>query len=143
MIDAYYSALLSDFGLSRIRHDITRTHTTIREGGRLRFLAPELSGGASEKFRTSSSSDIFSFSLTILNTWTVEVPFPEHNDWAAAAAMRENQRPSRPATNIGLPSETEQDLWLLLVDMWAHDASSRPSTEDVHSRLEGSLGPFS
>jgi len=115
----------------------------MREGGRLRFLAPELSTGADEKFRTTPSSDIFSFSLTILNTWTGEAPFPKHNDWWAAAAIQENRRPSRPTINIGLPLETEQELWLLLVDMWAHDASSRPLTEDVHRRLEGSLGPFS
>jgi len=105
-------------------------------------MAPELSIGANEKFRTTPSSDIFSFSLTILNTWTGEVPFPKHNERRAAAAIRKNRRPSRPEINIDLPSETEQELWLLLVDMWAHDASSRPPTEDVHRRLEGFLGPF-
>ena len=143
MIDASYNALLSDFGFSRIRHDITRSHTNIREGGRLRFLAPELSAGFNEKFRTSSSSDIFSFSLTVLNAWAGEVPFPEHNDWAATAVIRKNQRPNRPVTNINLPPETEHELWLLLVEMWAHEASSRPSTEDVCRRLETCLGPFS
>ena len=35
-----------------------------------------------------------------------------------------------------LPLEIEQDFWLLLVDMWAHVALSRPSSEDVLERLE-------
>ena len=141
MIDAHNNALLSDFGLSRICHDATRTHTTIREGGRQRFLAPELSAGA-EKFRTGPSSDIFSFSMVIFNTWTCEVPFPEYNDRKAAAVIRKQRRPNKPTIHIGLPSRTEQELWLLLVDMWAHEASNRPSTQDMQRRLERSLGPF-
>lgn len=37
--------LLCDFGLSRIRHEISRTYTTIHQGDRQRFIAPEISSG--------------------------------------------------------------------------------------------------
>ena len=43
LINGERNAVLCDFGFSCIRHEVTRTHTMIREGGRLRYLAPELS----------------------------------------------------------------------------------------------------
>ena len=208
MIDASGNALLCDFGLSRIRHEVTRTHTIIREGGRKRFLAPELLAGA-EKFRTSSASDIFSLSMIFWNAWTRKLPFAElTNELRAEAAIRNGERPNRPtiassataameqidlfpemgrvnlspeseqidlspeseqidlspeseqidlspeseqidlspeSEQIALPPElvrnflppkTEQGFWLLLVDMWAHEALSRPSSQEVLGRLE-------
>lgn len=160
LIDASGNALLSDFGLSRIRHEVTRTHTNIREGGRTRFMAPELLAG-DELFRTSPASDIFSLSMTFWNVWTRELPFAELlNERKVEAAIRGGQRPNCPtrATNITavlmappdmeqfdehsdldrnfLSPEIEQDFWLLLVDMWAHEASNRPSSADVLQRLE-------
>ena len=141
MIDASGNALLCDFGLSRIRHECTRTHTTIREGGRTRFLAPELSDGP-EEFRTSAASDIFSLSMTFLNVWTRELPFKECKDWKAGAKIRDGQRPERPAIRIGLPPATEQECWVLLVKMWAHVADERPPSESVRLRLETIFNPI-
>ena len=135
MIDASGNALLCDFGLSRIRHECTRTHTTIREGGRVRFLAPELSDGP-EEFRTSASSDIFSLSMTFFNVWARELPFKECRDQKAGAKIRDGQRPERPAIGIGLPPAMEQEFWVLVVKMWAHVAGERPSSEYVQLRLE-------
>ena len=194
LIDASGNALLCDFGLSRIRHEVTRTRTNIREGGRTRFMAPELLAGA-EKFRTSPASDIFSLSMIFWNAWTRKLPFAElTNELKAEAAIRNGERPDRPTaaataaaeleprmepidsppepepidlspesepidlspdsehTDLSpeseqidlppeleqnfLPPEIEQDFWLLLVDMWVHEASSRPSSKDVLERLE-------
>jgi len=142
LIGPFGNALLCDFGLSRIRHEVTRSQTNIREGGRKRFLAPELSAGA-EKFRTSAASDIFSLSMTLLNVWTRDFPFAEiYKEQKAEAAIRKGRRPGRPAVQINLPSNVEQEFWLLLVDMWTHDASSRPPSEDVQKRLETIFGPL-
>jgi serine/threonine protein kinase len=136
LIDRFGNALLCDFGLSRIRHEVTRTFTIIREGGRPRFLAPELSIGE-EKFRTSPASDIFSLSMTFLSIWTREVPFAElPNSRKVEAAIRKGRRPEKPADDIDLPPEMEQEFWLLLTEMWSHDAASRPPSHDVQSRLE-------
>lgn len=135
MIDSFGNALLCDFGLSRIRHEYTRTHTTIREGGRTRFLAPELSNGP-EEFRTSAASDVFSLAMTFLNVWTRELPFAEFKEQRAGAAIRDGRRPSRPAVQVGLPPAMEHEFWLLLVSMWAHAAGDRPSSEWVREHLE-------
>jgi len=140
LVDATGNALLCDFGLSRIRHECTRTHTIIREGGRPRFLAPELSDGP-EEFRTSAASDIFSLSMTFLNVWTRELPFKECRDQKAGAKIRDGERPERPLIGIGLPPAMEQEFWVLVVKMWAHVAGDRPSSEDVQKRLETIFNP--
>ncbi|KAF8283289.1 kinase-like protein [Clavulina sp. PMI_390] len=75
LLDQHGNAYLSDFGFSRIRHEVTRTHTSIKEGGNLRFLAPELSSGTSKDFRTSKESDIFGLAMTFFNAWTGKKPF--------------------------------------------------------------------
>ena len=136
MINAFGNAFLCDFGFSRIRHEITRTFTNIREGGRVRFLAPELLAGA-ERFRTSTASDVFSLSMTFYSTWARTLPFCESfNEYKVQKHIRKGQRPKRPTTHIGLPAETEQGFWQLIVDMWAHEPSRRPSTDDMQRRLE-------
>ena len=193
MIDAFGKALLCDFGLSRIRHEVTRTHTTIREGGRMRFMAPELLSGH-ETFRTSEASDVFSLSMIFWNAWTRKLPFAEiANELRAGAVIRKGERPNKPTiaaiaveqiyasreselslespqidmllewgqTDMSpessqidmspeseqidlppesernfLPPEIEEHLWLLLVDMWAHEAGSRPTSTLVLERLE-------
>jgi serine/threonine protein kinase len=142
LIDDSGNALLCDFGLSRIRHEVTRTQTNIREGGRLRYLAPELLAG-DESFRTTVATDIFSLSMTFLHVWSRQVPFVEFSrEQKATAAIRKGRRPKRPAVHIDLTSDIEQEFWLLIVDMWAQEASSRPQSEDMQKRLEAIFRPL-
>ena len=142
MIDYFGNALLCDFGFSRIRHEVTRTLTTIREGGRIRFLAPELLDGE-ENFRTTPASDIFSLSMAFLNIWTREAPFTElASSRKVEAAVRKGQRPEKPVVHIDLPPEMEQEFWLLLTKMWAHDPASRPPSDDMQSQLEVIFAPL-
>jgi serine/threonine protein kinase len=137
LIDSYKKPLICDFGFSRIRHEVTRTNTDIREGGKHRFLAPELLEGAS-KFRTSAASDVFSLSMVYLNIWARQPPFAHLSDgFLAAEAIRRRERPSRPADDLGLPSERMKLFWALIQQMWAHEADCRPAAEDVYIQLEG------
>jgi len=112
----------------------------IREGGRVRFLAPELSDG-SEEFRTSAKSDIFSLGMTFLNVWTHQRPFAEWNDRKAEAAIRNERRPKRPAARVDLAPEMEDEFWQLIQRMWAHAAGDRPSSGYVQKRLETIFRP--
>ena len=57
-------ALLSDFGLARIRHETTRKNTMRQEGGDSRYLAPELAYSA-DAFRSTKEADCYSFAMTI------------------------------------------------------------------------------
>jgi hypothetical protein len=137
LINTYRKPLICDFGFSRICHEVTRTYTDIREGGKLRFLAPELLEGVIDKFRTSEASDIFSLSMTLLNLWSCQPPFAHiSNDLLAAAGIRQGERPPRPADVMGIPSERMESFWLLIQQMWAHEADHRPATQKVHLQLE-------
>ncbi|KAF8301396.1 kinase-like protein, partial [Clavulina sp. PMI_390] len=128
LIDATGNPLLCDFGLSRIRHEVTRTRTIVQEAGRLRFMAPELSEGWSKRFRTSPLSDIFSLAMTFLNIWTGEVPmFELRKDAKVASSFRKGKRPKFPTSPLYLAPRQTKDLWGLLNDMWAQEPFSRPS----------------
>ena len=67
-------ALISDFGLSRVIEDITETpaYTTLTSGGSNRWCAPELMNEISSPTLTT---DVYSFSMTILECLTSERPF--------------------------------------------------------------------
>jgi len=136
LIDTFGNALLCDFGFSRIRHEITRTFSEIRVGGRVRFLAPELLAGP-ERFRTSVPSDIFSLSMIFFSTWAHAVPFAKiTNEHAVEKHIRTGQRPTRPTTHVRLHPEVEENLWQLIENMWAPDPSVRPPTDNMQRRLE-------
>ncbi|KAF8298262.1 kinase-like protein, partial [Clavulina sp. PMI_390] len=97
LIDNCGKAYLCDFGLSRIQHEVTRSRTMIQEGGKLRFVAPELSASAATRFRTTRESDIFSLAMTFLAAWSGETPFPEiQNEWKVISNVVGGQRPKFP-----------------------------------------------
>ncbi|KAF8301388.1 kinase-like protein [Clavulina sp. PMI_390] len=137
LVDPAGNPYLCDFGLSRIRHEVTRTRTILQEAGRVRFLAPELSEGWMNRFRTSPSSDIFSLAMTFFNTWSGQVPLSElKNDRKVAASFRKGQRPKIAAVTIALPEELQHDFWDLLNEMWVQDSAHRPSSSDILGCLE-------
>ncbi|KAF8312066.1 kinase-like protein [Clavulina sp. PMI_390] len=140
LLDESGSPFLCDFGLSRIRHEVTRTHTMLSEGGRLRFLAPELSAGRSESFRTSPQSDIFALSMTFLNAWTGKRPFFEiDNELKAASMMKKGQRPTRVFDQeLAWPGPAFLDL---LQNMWRQEPSARPPILDVLLNIERLFEP--
>lgn len=127
-------AMICDFGLSRIQHEITRTLTTICEEGKLRFLAPELTNGP-EAFRTSSGSDIYSLSMVFLALTTLAPPFSDMSSWRAAGAACNGMRPGRPET-LPFPPPINDQLWLLMQHMWAQEPAHRPSAPSVVKRLK-------
>ncbi|KAF8317147.1 kinase-like protein, partial [Clavulina sp. PMI_390] len=88
LLDDEGSPYLCDFGLGRIRHEVTRSYTMNQErrGGHLRFMAPELiSNRTSEQMdelRTSLETDIFSLAMLVFNIWTGSRPMKEcWNEW--------------------------------------------------------------
>lgn len=142
LINASDNPILCDFGLSRIRHEVTRTRTMIHEGGRLRFLAPELSNGISTNFRTSQASDIFALAMTFLNVWSREPPFSEiRNEVKVAANVRKGRRPKRPGRELDIAA-AEGEFWALLAVMWVEEPLDRPSSEAVRNNLENIFPPI-
>ena len=137
LIDARGKALLCDFGFSRIRHEVTRTHTRIREGGQTRFLAPELTLGQKEKFRTTQESDIYSLAMTFLALVALAPPFAEYdNEYAAMNAAQRGIRPQRPEFST-FPKDTVDQLWCFMERMWDKEPSERPIASDVELFVGG------
>lgn len=75
--------------------------------------------------------------MTILELLTLEKPFAEYNEMAAARAAEKGRRPQRPT--IAFPgifiTRVSDEIWSLLEMMWNQDAASRLSAGDVLKRL--------
>ncbi|KAF8294454.1 kinase-like protein, partial [Clavulina sp. PMI_390] len=131
LIDAGGQGLLCDFGLSRIKHEQTRTATGIFEGGKLRYLAPELFLlQPGQSFRSTPASDCYAFGMTILELATLQKPFVEcQNQQAASTAAGKGLRPEQPPADAfgALGDSKVTILWRLLEEMWAHEPTNRPN----------------
>lgn len=120
--------------MSRIQHEVTRTLTRIQEGGRMRFLAPELFN--SELFRTSTKSDVYSLAMVFLALITQEKPFAETtNAHKAFRRVMDGSRPIRPAT-LPFSRPVNDQVWSLMEHMWAQDPMNRPSAPFVVTALK-------
>ncbi|KAF8309925.1 kinase-like protein, partial [Clavulina sp. PMI_390] len=144
LITATGDALICDFGLSRIRHDITRTNTAIHEGGRSRFVAPELSSGPNQ-FRSNEASDVYSLSMTIYSLGVHKPPLwnVEHNA-QASRLLEAGKRPGCESDSqsagdveefIGLDLARSVKLWSLLRRMWVDAPSERITASEVREEL--------
>lgn len=138
LVDFRGVAYLSDFGLSRIRHEITRTHTIVRSGGILQFVAPEVSDGKISRGR--ESSDIYSFAMVIFGLGTGNTPFSHVNNNTVVNRMsNEGKRPVTPESFHGLDRDSTQTLGVVLEKMWQSDPLKRVGAEEVRENLEGLL----
>lgn len=107
----------------------------IHEGGRLRYLAPELSVGLTANFRTTQASDVFALAMTFLHVWAREPPFYEiKNEVKVAASYRKGRRPKKPSNEAGI-MEAEGEFWALLDVMWAQEPLDRPLSAVVYHDL--------
>ena len=126
--------MLCDFGLSRIRHEVSRTHTTIHQGGRQRFIAPEISSGMES--RINERSDIYSLAMTIYALGTRSMPFTRiANDMAACQAARAGERPQKPDSLGGLTVNDTAFLWVLMEGMWNHIPPLRPMVSTIRDEI--------
>ena len=126
--------LLCDFGLSRIRHEISRTHTTILQGGRARFIAPEIWFG--EEDRINESSDIYSLAMTIYALGTRSVPLAHiRGDAAACRVAREGERPQKPVSLGGLTINEIELIWPLMEKMWSSIPHLRPTVSSARDEM--------
>ena len=117
--------LLCDFGLSRIRHEISRTHTILHQGGRQRFIAPEISSGL--EARINEKSDVYSLAMTIYALGARSMPFGHiDQDIVVCRAAREGERPQQCDSLGRLTTEETAHLWSSMERMWSHDPRCRP-----------------
>ncbi|KAF8311136.1 kinase-like protein [Clavulina sp. PMI_390] len=144
LLDEKGHPYLCDFGLSRIRHEVTRTRTKQQAGGMARFLAPELTDTMFDKFRTTWQSDVHSLAMLSLNMWTGERPFSHIDlEWRVCEALVKGERPKRPgdtSRRVDLPRLAGDAFWKLLVEMWAQKPTERPTSLAVLKSIKKVLG---
>ncbi|KAF8292367.1 kinase-like protein, partial [Clavulina sp. PMI_390] len=119
LIDDAGNPVLCDFGLSRIQHKISRTHSIREEAGRIRFVAPELHDSSSDQFNPTQESDIFALAMTYLNAWSNQPPFSEiKNEKLVVSSYIQGLRPMEPAALVMLEPRMKADFWKLIATMW-------------------------
>lgn len=143
LIDASGSAILCDFGLSRIKYETTRAMSIIIEGnGMLTHRAPELDIPKLElsipKFRTTSQSDVYALAMTILELGTLSPPFSARYQSGRDVfqAAKRGERPDPPQHLGWLPELSSEQLCSLLGGLWAQDPNRRPMAIEAFRRLK-------
>jgi serine/threonine protein kinase len=104
-------ALLCDFGLSRIQHEVTRTLTDIRSGGRIAYIAPELLSGP-DHYRTTEATDVYAMAMMFVELGTLLPPYHsvDANKHNLGNMIRDGLRPAAPTTLGNLPLPKFQEL---------------------------------
>ncbi|KAF8312272.1 kinase-like protein [Clavulina sp. PMI_390] len=132
LVDESGNPLLCDFGLSHIHHNLMRSRTLLREGGKARFIAPELVDGSMEFFRPNLATDIFSLAMTFFNVWSGQQPLHKVQQiHKVVTTYIAGGRPQAPTSLVNLAVEQREELWNLLSEMWAHVPTDRTSSNNV------------
>lgn len=133
-MDIWGNAFLCDFGLSRIRHEIDRTLTSVRTGGRGFFVAPEIY--SADILRSAESCDVYSLAITIyvLGTNTRGNPFGAEGRSTHVAMS--GWRPPCPDSLGGLDKQDTGLLYGLLRRMWSSHPAARTNAADIEHSLE-------
>ncbi|KZP21681.1 kinase-like protein [Athelia psychrophila] len=140
LIDDEGGAVIADFGLSRVKSDITsstRQHSAKSAGrqsvtgGSRNWMAPELFNGKEPGRRC----DVYSFGITIYEIISGKVPFGNLGpDGLFDAVVTRDARPPRP------PNLTNgHKVWDLAEDCWKKSASKRPTAGKICERLKDAM----
>ncbi|KAF8205426.1 kinase-like protein, partial [Mycena galopus ATCC 62051] len=136
LVDNANRALLCDFGLSRVKADVT-SRTGLGDNsaicGSRNWMAPELFTGS----QPTTRSDIYAFGMTIYeariltNLYTDEDPFStiSSRDFVELIC-RQGVRPTRPSTDM-VPKLTGS-IWTLAETCWVEKAHNRPIAPRLH-----------
>ncbi|KIY63192.1 hypothetical protein CYLTODRAFT_382634 [Cylindrobasidium torrendii FP15055 ss-10] len=129
LINRRFTARISDFGLSVFLEQCSQGMSMSPPSPR--WSAPEL---FTPKGAYSTSSDVWSFGMVMLELLTGRHPFHECSlDRAVMLEIDKGHIPERPA-QFNAPKEACDRLWTLMKDCWKK-AAKRPSMTEVKTRL--------
>ena len=133
LIDNNGGAVLADFGLTRVQHDLSDLRSITENAGTFVYQSPELHIGGDRK--STKSSDVWALGMVIYQVFTGKQPY--HGRFALTEICHNPPRlPSRPdedAIEIGFTHE----LWDYLEKYcWAQPPRGRPSAKSCCSRLQ-------
>jgi len=127
LITNEYRAKLTDFGLSKIKHDITSRSNSGSGNmlGTLLWMAPELTTG--EK-TNNSRTDIYSYGVTMWEIAARKKPFAGMNPTIQALKIASGTRET-------IPAETPLNYAKLIKKCWDQRAEERPTATQVVEEL--------
>ncbi|CAE6459303.1 unnamed protein product [Rhizoctonia solani] len=131
--------MLADFGnasldISNPTLGFTRNNT--KPSFSFRWAAPEMfdEEGTSS---TTIAGDIYSLGMTILETFTSEVPFPDKSDmWILVNILIPKKIPTRPEKFIPTRSIDGDKLWAILTKCWSYDPKDRPDAAAIRDKMK-------
>ncbi|KAK0471293.1 kinase-like domain-containing protein [Armillaria novae-zelandiae] len=127
LIDDAQTAVLCDFGLTQIQEDTVK-RTSPPKIGSPNWMSPERLAG--EPLRPTS--DIYSFSMTIFELYTLQIPLAHlSNEDFVPLVGYSDLRPQRPES--GLITDA---VWNVMTRCWMRDPAKRPTTQGVSTMLE-------
>ncbi|KAJ7142948.1 kinase-like domain-containing protein [Mycena epipterygia] len=141
LVDASEKALLCDFGLARVKADVTSRSN--QEGdsqvlGSRNWMAPELLAGSPVR----PASDVYAFGMTIYELYTDENPMSQVAYWDfLEVVFRLGVRPERPDPD-DFPKLTDS-IWSLAEMCWVKDAKSRPTARHIHDTITNHISAVS
>ncbi|CAE7118077.1 unnamed protein product [Rhizoctonia solani] len=129
------TAMLMDFGNATLLNatlQFTQTSTTPRMTPR--WTAPEILEG---KTAHTKAGDVYSLGMTILETFTSEVPFADKSDISLIYhVVIGRNKPKRPE-NVFPPTSLDGDnLWSTLTKCWTYDPKLRPVVKGVWDKMK-------
>ncbi|EUC67720.1 tyrosine kinase catalytic domain protein, partial [Rhizoctonia solani AG-3 Rhs1AP] len=130
--------MLADFGNASL--DISNptlgfTQNDTKPGISVRWAAPELFDEGTSL--PTMAGDIYSLGMTILETFTSEIPFPDKADRSVLVhVLLQKKIPTRPEKFIPTKSIDGNKLWAILTKCWSYDPKSRPSARAVWHEME-------
>ncbi|KAF9065003.1 serine-threonine/tyrosine-protein kinase catalytic domain-containing protein [Rhodocollybia butyracea] len=90
-----------------------------------RWMAPELLNDMS---KMSAASDVFAYTMTCLEVYTGDIPFPKVQEFQVATMITRNEKPPR-------PSNVSDELWALWENGWEGDVDKRLTMTRYVERL--------
>lgn len=122
-------ALICDFGLSQLKHDLNTRSQDDPEahrsrGGTMRWQSPERLLGKA----LTNACDVYSFAVTVYELYSLEggaaTPFGYMDDTIVRQKVLEGHRPDK-------PDQMPKALWALVEQCWAQEPAHRPTFEMV------------
>ncbi|CAE6512287.1 unnamed protein product [Rhizoctonia solani] len=124
------TAMLADFGNATMLYtslQFTQSSTSITSTPR--WTAPEILEGLT---RHTEAGDVYSLGMTILETFTSKVPFPDKVDLALIFhVVLQKSIPTRPNKIIPPKSIDGDRLWSILTKCWTYNPKNRPIARGI------------
>jgi len=124
-------AMLTDFGLSTALEGVPSSTTSHRQGGSMRWMAPELVRDA-HRFR-SCVTDIYAFGSLTFEILTGEFPYGSlSTDVQIILAINAGQEP---VSDREMYPQLRGLMGDLVYDCWSAEIGNRPPIHQINSRL--------